>query len=381
MLYIISVTNRRSQPTIRDIAVTLCILKVRRLLNNVDIDILCKLFRVFNVSHIPRSMVAIQEQLHPDFCLQHYYKFYNICSNCGSSSTNDIVQCRLCNQKNILKLYLYSIKQQLQQLLSVPGMFTKLQDEKKKNIRVFYDTMYGKILQEIHTNAFTMIINTDGVTTNNKNLSLWPFIFTLNELPIPGRRYLENVIIGGIVPTENKPANTIFKTCLDYIYEELKQLELGQQFYIDELDEHIILHFYTIASCTDKPAEALMQNVTVFNSQYGCPKCFAEGTHGDTTVEPRHLSHPTVELPTLLSPLLTDRVKKIDVMRIFHKIIVRCIRRHLQIVSGYLHVEEKFNLWRETNERNYFFVRDLLCVKVRRYMGPFLILKQNSTPI
>ncbi|CAF4807113.1 unnamed protein product, partial [Rotaria sp. Silwood2] len=117
-----------------------------------------------------------------------------------------------------------------------------------------------------------MIINCDGVCTPNKNLSLWPFDFMFNEIPIRERRYLENVLIAGVIPATKKPTNVIFKTCLKFICDDLMQLESGQWYYVKDLDQQIIIHFYTIASCTDKPAEALMQNTVVFNAEYGCPK-------------------------------------------------------------------------------------------------------------
>ena len=100
----------------------------------------------------------------------------------------------------------------------------------------------------------------------------------VNEIPIPERRYLENVLIAGAIPATRKPTNLIFKTCLKLICNDLLQLESGQWFYVNNLDQQIIIHFYVIASCTDKPAEALMQNVVLYNVEYGCPKCFCKGT-------------------------------------------------------------------------------------------------------
>ncbi|CAF4399153.1 unnamed protein product [Rotaria sp. Silwood2] len=122
-----------------------------------------------------------------------------------------------------------------------------------------------------------MIINSDGGSTPNKYLSLWPFILTLNELPIPERRYLENILVAGIMPTGKKPTNSVVQTCLNLIYEQLIQLEFGQEFFINDIDQRKIIHFYNIASCTDKPAAALMENVVQYNAGYGCPKCFHAG--------------------------------------------------------------------------------------------------------
>ncbi|CAF1574932.1 unnamed protein product, partial [Didymodactylos carnosus] len=123
----------------------------------------------------------------------------------------------------------------------------------------------------------------DGVVTPNQNISLWPFILMINEVPIPQRRYTENIIIAGVIPAKVKPNNIVFEACLDLITEDLQLIENGQQYYISDLDATDTLHFFTIASCTDKPAEALMENVVVYNAEYGCPKCFTPGEifHGE----------------------------------------------------------------------------------------------------
>jgi hypothetical protein len=226
-------------------------------------------------------MRAIEQQLCPEFDLKQFYKCYYICSICGISDLNQIIACQSCNDASIFKFYLCSIKQQIQQLVSVFGFYSKLKEEKLKNVHLFSNTTYGDILQEIEDNAFTMIINTDGVCTPNKNLSLWPFVLILNELPIPDRRYLENIIVAGIIPTGKKPTNPVVQTSLHLIYEQLIQLEQGQDFYINDIDEQKTLYFYNIASCTDKPAEALMENVVSYNAEYGCPKCFHAGMHVD----------------------------------------------------------------------------------------------------
>lgn len=253
------------------------IFKIRRLQNNRDIDVLCEFFTALSMENIPKSMKSIQQQLCAAFDLNKLSECYHICSNCGSSSSDNVKACQSCPNAIIVKFYLCSIKQQIQQLLAIPGFYSKLKEEKLKNIYSFSNTKYGEILKEIANDSFTMIINTDGVCTPNKNLSLWPFVLILNELPVRDRRYLENVTIAGIIPTGKKPSNSVVQTCLRLIHDQLNQLELGQEFYINDIDERKILQFHTIASCTDKPAEALMENVVPFNAEYGCPKCFTRG--------------------------------------------------------------------------------------------------------
>jgi len=271
--------NRRSVPTLRDIASSIIIFKIRRLQNNKDIDVLCQFMNTFGVKNVPKNMKAIEKQLHGELDMNDVCKWYYICSNCGASYTNNVFTCQSCNEEVLMfKFYLSSIIKQIQQLLLVFGFFSKLKEEKLKNIHLFSNTKYGELLRNIQDNGFTMIINVDGATTCNKNLSLWPFIIVFNELPILDRRYLENIIVAGIIPTAKKPTNAVVQTCLQLIYEELTQLESGVEFYLADIDERKTLHFYLIASCTDKPAEALMANVVQYNAEYGCPKCFTRGT-------------------------------------------------------------------------------------------------------
>jgi Protein of unknown function (DUF1258) len=253
------------------------IFKIRRLQNNKDIDTLCKLLNILSVINVPKNMKDIEHKLDNRFDLTNFYHCYYVCSDCGTASPDKMIRCKGCHNNLVFKFYLCSIKRQLQQLLSTPNFYNKLKEEKVKNLLSFSNTKYGEILGEIENDSFTMLMNSDGVCTPNKNLSLWPFVLMLNELPIHERRYLENITIAGIIPTSKKPTNSAFQTCLDLIYQQLIQLESGQEFYVKDLDERKVLRFYTIASCTDKPAEALMENVVSYVAEYGCPKCFTKG--------------------------------------------------------------------------------------------------------
>ncbi|CAF5193202.1 unnamed protein product, partial [Rotaria magnacalcarata] len=89
--------NRRSLPTSRDIAVAAMIYKIRRLQNNKDVDYLCQLFNSLSFNLFPKSMNAIEQQLHPAFELNKFYKFYKICSNCGAYESNATFKCKSCN--------------------------------------------------------------------------------------------------------------------------------------------------------------------------------------------------------------------------------------------------------------------------------------------
>ena len=125
------------------------IYKIRRLQNNKDIDSLCQSFNALFLNLFRKSLKAIQQQLHPAFDLNKFYKFYRICSNCGAFDSNSMFTCTSCNDPLIFKFYLCSIKQQIQQLLSIFDFFTRLKEEKIKHMSLFSNTKYGEILREI----------------------------------------------------------------------------------------------------------------------------------------------------------------------------------------------------------------------------------------
>lgn len=77
------VINRRFYPTECDIAASTMIFKVRRLQNNSDIDVICKLLHCLNVKNVPKSMKSIEQKLHHNFDLKEHFKCYYICYECG----------------------------------------------------------------------------------------------------------------------------------------------------------------------------------------------------------------------------------------------------------------------------------------------------------
>ena len=107
------------------------IYKVRRLQNNKDIDLMCQLLNALNVKNVPISMKSIEKKLHHKFDLKEYFKCYYICSGCGTANVNHSKKCQCVDDPNLVEFYLYSVKQQLQQLLSITGMYQTLKREKK----------------------------------------------------------------------------------------------------------------------------------------------------------------------------------------------------------------------------------------------------------
>ncbi|CAF4319692.1 unnamed protein product [Rotaria magnacalcarata] len=123
--FILLAVNRRSCPTSYDIAASMMIFKVRRLQNNKDIDLICKLLNTFNIRNAPITMKSVETKLHRKFNLKEYFKCFYICSECGSSNTTYSHKCPNCNVSNLVEFYLYPVQQQIQQLLLVKGFYEK----------------------------------------------------------------------------------------------------------------------------------------------------------------------------------------------------------------------------------------------------------------
>lgn len=121
------------------------IYKVRRLQNNKAIDALCKLLSALSLNIFPKSMKAIQQQLHPGFNFNEFYNCFRICSNFGAYGSNSMFTCKSCNNALVVKFYLCSIKQQIQQLFSIFGFFTRLKEEKIKDMNLFSSTKYAEL--------------------------------------------------------------------------------------------------------------------------------------------------------------------------------------------------------------------------------------------
>ncbi|CAF2551684.1 unnamed protein product [Rotaria sp. Silwood2] len=91
------VPDHRAQPTSCDIAASATIFKIRRSLNNRDLDVICKLASALNVQDVPKSMREIQEKLHSNIDLKAYFKWYHICTECRESNVKDIIKCEACD--------------------------------------------------------------------------------------------------------------------------------------------------------------------------------------------------------------------------------------------------------------------------------------------
>jgi len=264
----------RLQPIVSDIAASIIILKIRKKQNKAEINTYCSFMRALNIPEMPTSWEYIKRKMELDvsskcFCCK-------ICNLCGVTAVNQQSSCLQCKSDIMIEFYYYPIAEQLQHLLLMSNVYNQMQHQRDINKENFNATEYGRILNSEFGEFFTMILNIDGVVTKNKHISLWPLTIMINEIPLPNRRYSEFIILGGVLPALKHPSNKLFQTVTKIIYEQCAQLETGVKFFIPDVGEKLI-KFFLIASCTDKPAQALLTNMVSHNSDYSCAKCFIKG--------------------------------------------------------------------------------------------------------
>ncbi|CAF0823192.1 unnamed protein product [Didymodactylos carnosus] len=308
--------HRRSDFTAHDIAASQVIMKVRRCLNNQDMDYLCKWTNALQVKNLPKCWASIVNKINKFSNLNIKSKPYRICSQCSSTNKLICTKCKHCQCEKLFDFYQYPLIPQVQHLLLIPNNYSKMKHTRFVNAETLYNTTYGTILNENKENSFTMLLNSDGIVTPNKHLALWPVILMVNEIPFPFRRYTENVLLAGVIHAPKKPTAAVIETALDLITEELLELENGLKFYVPELRTTTTFQFYLIATCNDKPAESSIGNMTAHNGLYGCKKCFAEGEvyHGQTVYK-RNVKRFNIRVyPYEIAELRTsDEYKKVIV--------------------------------------------------------------------
>lgn len=268
-------TCRREDPTLHDIAASAVIWKTRRQQNNTDVDIFCDLVHSLNVTNAPTSWKSIKQRFKLD--VPGNWSVLVICNNCGKKATlPNVTVCVECSSDCMVSFYHYPLVEQLQHLLLIPNVYRQMQKQRLIHINDFNDTRYAQILSTEQNNSFTMVLNTDGIVTKNKHISLWPITLMINEVPLPVRRYSESILVGGVISAAKHPSNKLFRTIFDVVFDQCHQLEMGVKFYIPGGSEQL-LKFFLIASCADKPAQSLIANMVSYNASYSCSKCSIKG--------------------------------------------------------------------------------------------------------
>ncbi|KAK3918903.1 Putative glutathione-dependent formaldehyde-activating enzyme [Frankliniella fusca] len=115
---------------------------------------------------------------------------------------------------------------------------------------------------------------TDGAAVfNSSNLSVWPLILTINELPFSERYKKGNILVPAIWCGPVKPHVYIL---LKPVYPDLLKVKKGIPINVFKKVENIVRGIIIVGTA-DLRARALMLNLVAHNGECGCQKCFQPG--------------------------------------------------------------------------------------------------------
>jgi len=122
-------------------------------------------------------------------------------------------------------------------------------------------------------------MNTDGVSIfNSSTFSIWPIFISINELDYKLRR--NNTILTALWFGYKKPNFHTYlpgfiEQCNSLISNGIEWTFQGQTFYSK-------VKFPIMAA--DSGARCLLQGLTQFNGECGCPWCYAPGEHFEVSI-------------------------------------------------------------------------------------------------
>ncbi|CAF1976426.1 unnamed protein product [Rotaria magnacalcarata] len=276
--------NLSAEPTVKDIAAVLIVLKIRHRLSNRCIDHLCQLMRILKTPNVPSNFAHIKSMLVSEETTNFTpTKFF--CSSCKSMSDNEKQCCNpTCKESSGFSakpntFVRIPLRSQIQNVLS---RFPSSYFEKVPKFNRDYpsDISQGEVYKEIvkkENNFITLLMNVDGIeiATSSKS-SLWVISFVINELKKKERFQIQNVLVGGIGAGRSKPSRAEMGSYLRPIVNELLGLQREHRFRTSD-GVYLTLKVYLIAGSFDKPAQALVQNIGEANGGYGCGRCCIMG--------------------------------------------------------------------------------------------------------
>ncbi|CAF1170679.1 unnamed protein product, partial [Didymodactylos carnosus] len=202
------------------------------------------------------------------------------CSNNCSSNKKDDIQ--------IVKPHIFlpfNIHIQLQQILSREKRIcfhdsTSTETDKGFMTGITEGQRYLAVAKEATTDDKTkfisLIMNVDGVSIRNKtDASLWIFTLAILEIHRSNRFRMENIVVAGVSLGYKKPSKKIINLMLTPIVEQLKLLQDHRQYLIGSKNE--LIRAFLITSCSDKPANCMIQGIPEPTSFYGCSNCEIHG--------------------------------------------------------------------------------------------------------
>lgn len=250
---------------------------------------LCLLLRTFGLKNIPLDFRAIQRNINEnrDPVLQGNQCF--ICPMCGRKGT-DKSKCQNsnCGSSEIFRstpttLWTFKLLPQITSILER----TSILPEAGNVVSEISDVQNGPFHREVvmkerliesNRQIITFLLNSDGVVLKNSNRSIWVTCMAINELPRRVRFNMNNIIICTVSTGSSKPNKKHFQSFMEDWVLELRQLENG--FFITPphlINQMVKVHAYMIAAVLDKPAQALVMNLTDPTGYYSCARCTIRG--------------------------------------------------------------------------------------------------------
>lgn len=264
-------------------------------------DIL-KLYRDFNISKacLERVVQLFKKHLPGEsLAPSSLYKFMTLfdrlnvstqkpeqkhfCSECHTpiQDVNE-KKCPRCDSVKIAHLVSNDVGKTIKKLFELRGLakaidFYKLECENKIDNGLFVDVVSGNLCKNIEAKAkydIQLIMNTDGFPAGNSSVKqVWPLFLSIANVHPRFRK--EFLIIARIWFSQHKPSMTDF---LDDWVENMVQLKNeGVEWTCFETNEVFRSKISVVAAVTDSHARAPIQNISLYNGEYGCSFCELKG--------------------------------------------------------------------------------------------------------
>lgn len=250
---------------------------------------ICSLLRVLKVPNVPKSWYLLKQKLQVQSVSSLLPKASAVCPFCNHSSSDDRT-CSNCHTSFVSIngippsiFYNFSMTEQIARILSTCSDLHFPNRKKQNSMRDIVDgDVYQMLLDNEPNHFITLTLNVDGIQPNKgSDKSVWPVLLICNEISRKKRFFLENLIVAGIWPGPSKPSRSDMSVFFENIVQEMQVLENGVEFQLFSLDNEPIyaqVKVFLIASCCDKPAQALIQNISEPIAAFGCGRCEIEGS-------------------------------------------------------------------------------------------------------
>ena len=272
-----------------DISCALLLLKTRHRLSKRCVEVICSLLRVLKVPNVPNSWYQLKQKFQVQSASSVSPKASAVCPFCNGASSDDRT-CSNCHTSFVSIngispsiFYNFSVTEQVARiLLTCPDLRFPNRNRRNSMKDIVDGDVYQMLLDNEPNHFITLTLNVDGIQPNKgSDKSIWPVLLVCNEINRKKRFFSENLIVAGIWPAPSKPSRNDMSIFFENIVQEMEVLENGvkfQLFSVDNEPTYAHVKVFLIASCCDKPAQALIQNIPEPNAAFGCGRCEIEGS-------------------------------------------------------------------------------------------------------